>query len=145
MKPDYIQIAEKEIGVHETRGGETKRILEYHAATKLKATEDEVSWCSSFVNWVMKQAGYEGTHSAAARSWLQFGSSKTFEKFSIVVFKRGNSPWQGHVAFAIEDLGSHIRVLGGNQSDQVCYANYLKANVLGYVKPHKEVVLHQPV
>jgi uncharacterized protein (TIGR02594 family) len=134
--PKWIRTAQREIGVREIRGGETKRIIEYHAATTLKATEDEISWCSSFVNWVFAECLMERTHSAAARSWLGWGKKQSgFRKYAVVVFKRGNSPWMGHVAFAMEDRGDFIQVLGGNQGDKVCYANYAKANVLGYFWP----------
>lgn len=134
--PKWIRVAQREIGVHEITGGETKRIIEYHGATTLKATEDEIAWCSSFANWVFAQCGMERTHSAAARSWLGWGTrQKGFKKYAVVVFKRGNSAWQGHVAFAMEDLGDRVKVLGGNQSNQVCYATYPKASVLGYMWP----------
>ena len=56
MKPKWLEIALKEVGVSEIKGGENKRILEYHASTTLKAKEDEIPWCSSFVNWCMVQA-----------------------------------------------------------------------------------------
>lgn len=136
MKPKWIEIAEKELGVSERRGGENPRIIEYHKATTLKASEDEVAWCSSFVNWVMMKSGYERTHSAAARSWLQLEKRlPKFEKYAIVIFKRGNSSWQGHVGFAIEERGDYIRCLGGNQGDKVSYALYPKSKVLGYRWP----------
>lgn len=136
MKPDWIKIAEKELGVHEVRGGENPRIIEYHSKTTLKATEDEVSWCAAFVNWVLDQCNMERSHSAAARSFLGCGEVLPgFKQYAIVVFKRGNSPWQGHVAFAIADHGDTIKVLGGNQSDSVCYAHYPKNKVLGYRWP----------
>lgn len=136
--PEWIEIAKKEIGVKEVKGGENPRIIEYHSTCTLKATEDEVAWCSAFMNWVMMKAGCERTHNAAARSWLGYSKPlPKFTKYAIVVFKRGNSAWQGHVAFAIDDLGDSIRVLGGNQKDQVCYAVYKKANVLGYYWPKK--------
>ena len=138
--PEWIQIAKREIGVKEVRGGENPRIIEYHSKTTLRASEDEVAWCSAFVNWVMAQCGMERSHSAAARSWLGCETRlKGFKKYAIVVFKRGNSAWQGHVAFCIDDLGSSIRCLGGNQSDQVSYATYRKSDVLGYIWPKKIV------
>lgn len=138
-KPFYIAVAEAEIGVHEVKGGENPRIIEYDKATSLQATEDEVPWCSSFVNWVMKRSGFARTHSAAARSWLGYGPvSKKFQKYWIVVFARGNDGFSGHVAFAIDDHGDYIRVLGGNQHDSVCYADFKKDRILGYVQPHKD-------
>lgn len=141
-EPKWITIAKGEIGVKEKRGGENPRIIEYHKATSLKAGEDEIAWCSAFVNWVLKKSGYKGTNSAAARSWLKYGTvTKVFKANSIVVFKRGSSTWQGHVAFAIADKGTHIKVLGGNQSDQVCYALYPKAKILGYTWPVEQPVI----
>lgn len=134
----WIQIAKREIGVRETTGGENPRILEYHATTKLKASEDEVSWCAAFVGWVLQQCKMRQMHSAAARSYLGYGPKIGFKKYAIVVFKRGNSAWQGHVAFAIDDLGDKIRVLGGNQNNSVCYAIYRKDAVLGYFWPEAE-------
>ncbi|MDH4280687.1 MAG: hypothetical protein OEW83_21690 [Acidimicrobiia bacterium] len=42
------------------------RIIEYHASTSLKASNDGTAWCSSFVNWCVSQAWLTGTNSAAA-------------------------------------------------------------------------------
>jgi len=64
-----LEIARAEIGTKEMQGKTANpRILEYHQTTKLKALSDEVAWCSAFVNWVLKQAGIEGTDSSLARS-----------------------------------------------------------------------------
>lgn len=136
MKPDYIWIAEKELGVKEIVGKQhNPRIIEYDQSTKLKSTDDETAWCSAFVNWVMMKAGYERSHSAAARSWLGVGIKlEKFEPYCIVVFKRGKS-WQGHVTFGISDMGETLHCLGGNQHNSVCYANYPKTDVLGYFRP----------
>ena len=137
--PVWIRVAQREIGVREIRGGETKRIIEYHKATSLKATEDEVAWCSSFANWVLKQCGMQRSHSAAARSWLGVHRRLPgYKKYAIVVFKRGNSSWQGHVGFAMDLKGGYVRCLGGNQSDSVSYANYPASSVLGYLWPEPE-------
>lgn len=138
-KPSWIVLAEHEIGTHEVRGGENPRILEYHSATALHATEDEIAWCSSFVNWCMMKCGYERSHQANARSWLGYGTTlKSFKKYAIVIFKRGNNNWQGHVSFAIEDDGERIKCLGGNQSNAVRYSYYRRSDVIGYRWPVKE-------
>lgn len=137
--PVWIQVAKREIGVREVRGGENPRIIEYHSKTSLKATEDEVPWCSSFVNWVCWKCELERSGSAAARSWLGYGKRLPgFRKYAIVVLRRGNSSWQGHVGFAMADLGNRIQVLGGNQADKVGYANYPKSDVLSYLWPAPE-------
>ena len=71
--PKWIEIAKKEIGIHECASDE-KRILEYFTATSYKAQSDTVPWCSAFVNWCMKEAGITGSDSAAAKSWLTWGN-----------------------------------------------------------------------
>jgi uncharacterized protein (TIGR02594 family) len=110
------------------------RVIEYHSATTLKADNDETSWCSSFVNWCCKQVGIKGTGSAAARSWLTWGKEVKVPYLGcIVVLKRGNSNWQGHVGFyAGKERDNHILVYGGNQKNKVCYLWLKRDNVLDY-------------
>ncbi|MGM9482109.1 TIGR02594 family protein [Roseateles sp. NT4] len=124
--PRHLQIARAEIGTHEIAGsGDNPRIVEYHQATTLKARDDETSWCSSFVNWTMQQAGVQGTRSAAARSWLNWGQAvprdaQHVKPGDVIVFPRGNNPAQGHVAIVSEVLdGGRVRVVGGNQRGEV--------------------------
>lgn len=124
--PRWLEIARGELGTTEIRGGrDNPRVVEYHQATTLKAQDDETSWCSSFVNWSMQQAGVQGTGSAAARSWLNWGQAVTRDAAhvrpgDVIVFPRGNNPAQGHVAIvdAVLPDGS-VRVLGGNQRGQL--------------------------
>jgi uncharacterized protein (TIGR02594 family) len=135
--PKWLEVAMKEIGVVEVPGpGDNPRVLEYHQATTLKATEDSVPWCSSFVNWCMKQSDIKGTGSAAARSWLSWGKKLDAPRNGcIAVLKRGNSPTNGHVAFYVGEGGSTIRLLGGNQGDQVKVSAFPKTMVLSYRWP----------
>lgn len=141
MKPKWLEIAEGEIGVHEVAGhAANPRIVKYHAATTLKATSDEIPWCSSFANWVMIQAGYKGTGMANARSWLKWGKPlDTPVEGCIVVFKRGSNPAAGHVAFLKKDEGGYVAVVGGNQSDSVKVSRFPKTAVIGYRWPSEEV------
>jgi uncharacterized protein (TIGR02594 family) len=102
--PKWLEVAMREIGVVEVPGpGDNPRVIEYHQATTLKATDDSVPWCSSFVNWCMKEAGIQGSGSAAARSWLNWGKKLDSPRNGcIAVLKRGNNPNNGHVAFTSE-------------------------------------------
>jgi uncharacterized protein (TIGR02594 family) len=136
MEASY-HIARKELiaSVAEINGAiHNERIVEYHQTTRLKATDDETSWCSSFVNWCIQNSGLVGTQSAAARSWLKWGKSiASPQKGCIVVLKRGNSSWQGHVGFyAGPAENGYIKILGGNQGNQVKISSYKKDKVLGY-------------
>lgn len=146
--PPWLEAASKEArsGVLEIAGAEHHpRILTYHSSTTLRATADEVPWCSSFVNWCMVAVGEPGTDSARARSWLHYGVPLRVPALGcVVVLKRGgaNEPGaevvnaKGHVGFFIDEpTPGEVIVLGGNQSNQVCERTYPESRVLGYRWP----------
>lgn len=137
--PLWYQIAKKEMdeGVKEITGNEDNpRIVEYHAATTLKASDDETPWCSAFVNWCMDKAGEVKTNKANARSWLNWGVSLDKPvQGCVVVFSRGSKSWQGHVGFYEGSAGDQVLCLGGNQSNEVNISSYAKSRVLGYRWP----------
>lgn len=123
--PPWLVIAYDELGTEETGGSKaTPQIIEYHKATTLRATSDEVPWCSSFVNWVMHQAGYPTTRSAAARSWSRYGVASELRKGAIIVVSRGTNPAFGHVGFVWRSEGPYVWILGGNQGNRVSIARY---------------------
>lgn len=135
----WFDIATKEIGTAETAGsGDNPRIVDYLRSTSLggsMASNDETPWCSAFVNFCVEQAGFAGTDSASARSWLNWGrKTDTPVTGCIVVFERGAKP-KGHVAFYVSETGDQVKVLGGNQNDKVCFAQYPKSRILGYRVP----------
>jgi len=144
--PKYLEIARNEIGQVEKRGGENPRIIEYHSTTTLKAREDEVAWCSSFVNWCITKAGLKGTNSAAAASWLSWGQRITTPTIGcITVIKqrtKGHDSATGstsgfHVGFFLEIKEGRIFLLGGNQSDSVKISSFGLASyeIVGYRVP----------
>ena len=143
----WLDIAVAEIGIKENAlpGHHNNRILEYFKTTTLKATTDETPWCSAFVNWVVIQAGDKGTNSALAKSWLNWGSAVDPPvRGCIVVLKKktpGFTQATGsttgyHVGFYVSHTNTHIKILGGNQSDQVKYTNFALGafDVKGYRK-----------
>lgn len=140
MIPDWMQIAERELarGVREYAGpADNPRIVQYHAATSFQATDDEVPWCSSFVNWCLQHAGYEGTRSAAARSWLTWGEPLDQPMYgAITVLARGKNPAMGHVGFFTDRRpDGKVLLLGGNQNDSVSIAAFDAPRVLSYRWP----------
>ena len=131
--PKWYAIAVKEIGVKEVPGSKANaRIVEYHAATTLKSTSDEVSWCSAFVNWCLKQANVRGTGLANARSFLAWGKKADVpRKGDICVFWReSEDSWKGHVGFYAGETLTSIIVCGGNQGNEVSYKKYPKKQLL---------------
>lgn len=150
MDPKWLEIAKGEEGVCEKRGCENQRIIEYHDATTLHAKEDEIPWCSSFVNWCMEKAGITPTGSAAARSWLNWGKKldTPFPGCVCVIRQKQSGHDQAtgsasgyHVAFWLGEENGRVKLLGGNQSDQVKVSTFgLGAyDVCGYRWPEGEV------
>ena len=136
-------VATAELGVHETPGPvATARIVLYATHTTLKATSDEIAWCSSFANYCCDIACFPGEHSAAARSWLNYGVKLDAPILGcIVVFDRhdANNPNAAHVAICDHpDISNGmIRVVGGNQGKEgaVTISRDPITKVLGYRAP----------
>lgn len=129
--PLWLLAAERELGVHEIAGPRSNaRVLEYHQHTTLKASDDDVPWCSAFANYCMDITHNPATHSAAALSWLNWGTRLTdFRYGAVAIFSRGQ-PGQGHVAFAVAMDEREVITLGGNQSDCVCVQSHSRAKLL---------------
>jgi len=132
--PAWLIAAVRELGVRKhPREADNPRILEYHRTTTLRATDDEVPWCSAFVNWCLRQARVAGTNSAAARSWLGWGQPLVNPRRGCVaVLRRGTNPAQGHVGFFLQSRGAVVDLLGGNQGNQVRVQTYSVTQLLGY-------------
>jgi uncharacterized protein (TIGR02594 family) len=116
--------------------GDNPRIVEYLQSTTLEApmrNNDETAWCSAFVNWCVERAGYEGTDSAWAKSWLNWGKAipKPRRGCVVILTREGG----GHVGFYMGGTKTTITVLGGNQSDEVNQSNRPKADLLGFRLP----------
>jgi uncharacterized protein (TIGR02594 family) len=141
-KPDdirkaIIKTARAEIGQKEIKGKKhNPSIVRYwKAVNNAKGiTDDETPWCAAFVNFVLLETGLSGTGKANARSFLTWGrSTSNPQPGDIVVFWRGaKDGWQGHVGFYMGFEGNYIKVLGGNQTDQVKISTYSRDKLLGY-------------
>jgi uncharacterized protein (TIGR02594 family) len=129
----WIDAALKEQGVTEIAGSQhNPRILEYHSTTTLNAQNDETPWCSSFVNWCFSEAGIEGTNSAAAKSWKNWGQNlgDTPAYGSVGMVKDGERIT--HVGFTVGyGKSGGIQLLGGNQD------NGTKVNITTYKSSQK--------
>lgn len=140
--PLWLAFAKREMdtGVEEIAGAaDNRRIVEYHAATSLRATDDETPWCSSFVCWCMDQAGIRSTHSARARDWLRWQHGVDLDeprRGAVAIFERPPNPASGHVGFYWDSSGNHYNILGGNQSNQVSIKGYPKDQLLGFRWPN---------
>lgn len=137
----WLTHAKKYLGIKEVPGAkDNPEIVRFHSFTTLKATDDEVAWCSSWMCCVIEESGYgPSTKSAAARSWLGYG--KTIREptiGAIAILYRGSNNWQGHVGIIVEKKVGQIKLLGGNQGNAVSEQWFSTARVLGYRWPEKK-------
>lgn len=158
IRPSWLRVAEQESrsGIREQPGARHHpRILEYHETTTLKATEDEVPWCASFVGWCLRQVAIRHTESAAARSYLRWGRDlgRFWAHGAVAVLSRGPEPQPGpdvieypdggfvpgHVGFLVgEPTPDEVLILGANQEDAVNIRPYPRRRLLSVRWPGRE-------
>jgi uncharacterized protein (TIGR02594 family) len=93
-------------------------------------------WCACMMNACERAAGNKGTGKQNARSFLDYGTKiepRFMQEGDILIFKRGNSNWQGHVTYYAgkKDEYGNLLCIGGNQSDKVCYSWHSPNNLIG--------------
>ena len=134
---EALHIALHEYGTREVpgTGAHNPEVVKYFQQAGFPTVrDDETSWCSAFMNWCQMKAGIKGTGSLSARSWLNWGRPVVEPELGdIVVFwRRDPKGWEGHVGFYIKRDGTHVWVLGGNQSNEVNIQKYPGTELLGY-------------
>jgi uncharacterized protein (TIGR02594 family) len=125
----WMELARKESGIAVIKGPKHEpQIIEYHATTDLKATTDEVAWCSSFVNWTLKQVNLEGTNSADSQSWVNSSWETAAKKdvYGAVYVLKHPGNQGGHVSFIIGKAMDRVKyvLFGGNQHNSVDYSTF---------------------
>lgn len=129
-------LAQKDIGTWEWKDGHNPKVVQYfHDVGHEWVQDDETAWCAAFVGSMLKRSGSPHTGKLNARSYLDWGEPVDLEQATpgdIVVLWRGApDSWQGHVGFFVSRQGAHIKVLGGNQADQVNIKRYPVSRLLG--------------
>lgn len=131
----HMKMARSQLGVAEHADGWNPKIKDYQNSTVKGFFNDDGTgrnaWCACFVNWVLGKTGITPLNHSGDRYNLM--RAKEYEKYgqptqrpsygSIGVKKSGS---QYHVGFivGINFEGTHIIMLGGNQSDSVNYSAY---------------------
>lgn len=148
---EILKIAFSQLGIKEISGEEDHlQIVLYAQETGITGIHnDEVPWCSTFVNWCAKKAGLAYSGKPNARSWVNVGETTSNPKpGDVVVFWRGSlHSWKGHVGFFLgfnKDV-SRVFCLGGNQSNSVSIAEYDINKVLSYRRLSKVESLEIPM
>lgn len=130
-------VAQRYLGVREIPGKKHNGvILNFYRRLQISIFDDETPWCSTFVNFCALEAGYERTGKLNARSWLECGwkiPAPEAREGDVVIFERGTSGWEGHVAFLkhYDRQTGKMLCLGGNQADEVNVSAYSTSKLLG--------------
>lgn len=133
--PSWLRCAIRELGTREIAGpSHNPRIIGYHQSTRLAAKTDETPWCASFMSWIMVEAGYSSTRSAAASSWADYGVPCVAVRGAIAVFRRKGGHHVGIVA-GVPNVAGFVWLLGGNQGNAVSIARYKTSDLIGYRAP----------
>ncbi len=144
MEVTAFDIAQRFIGTKEVDGAmDNPQLMAMLTLDNNWPQDDEVPWCSAFVNYICWLLRLPRSKNLMARSWLDVGrnihSSAALTGFDVVILQRGggNQPGPevtdapGHVGFYAGNAGNFIEVLGGNQSDQVKISRYNTVRLLG--------------
>ena len=144
MEVTAFDLAHRFVGVKEVPGkDDNAQILAMLRLDNAWPENDEVPWCSAFLNYICWLLHLPRSKDLRARSWLNVGRgidlSEAKPGFDIVVLKRGSGDQPGaevidapgHVGFFSANLGDLVELLGGNQGDQVKMSRFQNNRVLG--------------
>ena len=98
-------------------------------------------WCADFMNFVLRKAGGNGTHSRAARSFLQYGKKLDGPRVGAIAILYRKGANSGHVGVVrgTDGQGNPI-IVSGNHGNAVRQSVYPKGRVLAYVMPPRYVL-----
>lgn len=130
-----FSVAQTWVGAREVLGNKSNPLIVAMLQTCDTGTDnDEVAWCSAFVNFICKQLRLPRSKSLAAKSWMDVGFPiSVFDAkpdADIVIFNRTANPALGHVGFFAgidshqEEANKTIVILGGNQSNSVSLQHF---------------------
>jgi uncharacterized protein (TIGR02594 family) len=139
-----FDIAERFVGTREIGGQvDNPMILAMLKLDNDWPQDDEVPWCSAFMNYVAWLLRLPRSKDLRARSWLTVGRGVHLDEaepgYDIVILKRGSGEQPGpevldapgHVGLYAGRTDNLIEVLGGNQSDTVKISRYPVSRLLG--------------
>lgn len=132
-----LEEAFKYYGLKEVRGSiDNPVVLDMLQLVDKNVNNDEVAWCSAYLNYVCWKAGFERSNSLVARSWLKVGKSiaPLFANLGdVAVLWRGQpNSWKGHAGFLIKMDSRNIWLLGGNQDNMVNVRRYARSRVIDF-------------
>ncbi len=146
MNVSAFDIAQRFVGTKEVDGAmDNPQLMAMLTLDNNWPKNDEVPWCSAFVNYICWLLRLPRSKSLLARSWLDVGMGvndieQAFPGYDVVILQRGsgeqpgpeNTTAPGHVGFfaGMTPDWEYVELLGGNQRDQVKISRYHKDRIL---------------
>jgi len=132
-----IQVASAYLGLSEERNEDNITLSRFiRQASGIDINPATTAWCAAFIDAVLHTSGQGGgTGKLNARSYMNWGQPvDNPQRGDVVVLWRGSRDgWQGHVGFFEGyDPNGDIRILGGNQSNQVSVESFSPERLLGF-------------
>lgn len=136
-EPNYLTIARRDIGLREVKGpAHNKRIVQMLQRLNAWWRDDETPWCGVAMAAWMTEAGLPiPKHYYRALSWADYGTKLDGPALgAIAVLTRKGG---GHVGIVtgVNQAGTHVRLLGGNQNDAVNEAWFPAQRITAYRAP----------
>jgi uncharacterized protein (TIGR02594 family) len=140
--PLMIRHALAELGTVEAAGtADNPVILGWARELALAANygSDAIPWCGLFMAVIAQRAGKQiPAKPLWALSWSRFGIAADRPVLGdVLVFKRDGG---GHVALYVGEDERAFHVLGGNQSDRVCFTRIARARLYAVRRPAYRVM-----
>lgn len=140
-EPAWLTEARTLLGTREVAGsGNNPTIMGWADNLDQWYPGDDVPWCGLFVAHCMAAGAPDEPQSfnrLGARNWLEYGEPCGPELGAVAVFWRTHktNSWNGHVAICTGVSDTAIRMIGGNQSDNVTETWISRDRLLGFRKP----------
>jgi uncharacterized protein (TIGR02594 family) len=137
-----FQLAQRFIGMKEIAGAmDNPQIMAMLKLDNAWPQNDEVPWCSAFVNYIAWLLRLPRSKDLRARSWLGVGEVMEGERMvadsDIVILNRNNGPGPevlnapGHVGFFAGWNSGKVMLLAGNQGNMVSVQSFDVKDILG--------------
>ena len=147
--PPWFKFAYDHYGEKEIKGAKDNPFIRHlWAAIDFGERSDEVPWCSIFINAMLVAVGQKGTGSPMAITFekygvavnlsdVQLGDIVVLHRFGAAHYVDHPHDWRRHVGFfaGLHADGKVVRLLGGNQHDMVCEADFPASRITAIRRP----------
>lgn len=135
--PTALDMARTVLGFSE--GKDREALIDYMKTGGQNIDPATRAWCASFINASLNKAGYSGTGSDLARSFLQWGNAVepgNVQPGDVGVYARGSDPKYGHAGIveSYDPKTGMVKMISGNAgaTGAVEEGSYAASGALGF-------------